>query len=364
MLPADLIVDVSDSSQLGRPLRIVATVFLPPGDELAEQQTVVFALPGGGYSRGYYDMHFPGHAGYSQAEHHVDRGLVLVAIDHLGVGDSTPEVASEVRIDDIAAANDFAVRTITDRLRSGTAVKGYPAINVGLRIGIGQSMGGCVTVIMAGRHRTYDAIGVLGYSSIHTVLPMPKHDETVRTSEYFDYSRDTAPDELSIAESAAHIGEFLYPFHYEDVPADIVEADIGGGYPIRTTAPPFGSKTLPSCAVALLSPGYTKTEAAAVDVPVFIGLGERDTAPDPHREPSAYPRSTDVSLLVCDRMAHMHNFATTRHKLWDRLAHWYTAVGEEHSLGLASPSQKPDLLSNSASQDSAAATKLQPTDVR
>ena len=158
MRRADLVVDVSDSCRLGRPLRIVATVFLPQPEELAEQPTVVFALPGGGYSRGYFDMHFPGHAGYSQAEHHVDRGLVVVAIDHLGVGDSTPEVASEVRSDDIAAANDFAVSTIKDRLRSGTAVEGYPVINVGARIGIGQSMGGCVTVIMAGRHRTYDAI--------------------------------------------------------------------------------------------------------------------------------------------------------------------------------------------------------------
>jgi pimeloyl-ACP methyl ester carboxylesterase len=329
LIKADIAVDVTAACDLDRPLSVVATVFLPAPDRIVDGQPVVFALPGGGYSRGYYDMHFEGHMGYSQAEHHVERGGVLVALDHLGVGESTPEVADVVRIEDIAAANDLAVRAISDRLRSGTAVDGYPAIDVGARIGIGQSMGGCVTVIMAGRHRTYDAIGVLGYSGIHTVLPMPKRDETVRAAEYFDYSRDTSPDELSIAESAAHIGEFLYPFHYEDVPADILEADTGGGYPIRTTAPPFGSKTLPPCGVAMLSPGYTKTEAAAVDVPVFIGLGERDVAPNPHSEPSAYPTSTDVSLFVCDRMAHMHNFATTRLKLWDRLAHWYTAVDAE-----------------------------------
>ena len=193
-------------------------------------------------------------------------------------------------------------------------------------------MGGCVTVIMAGGHRTYDAIGVLGFSGVHTVLPMPEHDATERIADQFDYSRDTALDDLSIVESSELIGEFLYPFHFEDVPADIVEADIGGGYPIRTTAPPFGSKTVPPCAVAMLSPGYIKTEAAAVDVPVFIGLGERDTAPDPHGEPSAYPNSTDVTLFVCDRMAHMHTFATTRKKLWNRLVHWYTAVASGQSV--------------------------------
>jgi pimeloyl-ACP methyl ester carboxylesterase len=323
MIKADLTVEVTEACSLGRPLWVTATVFLPDPGALVDRPAVVYALPGGGYARGYYDMHFTGHTGYSQAQHHVDRGHVFVAIDHLGVGDSSPEVADVIRIEEIAAANDFAVRTITDRLCSGTAVPDYPAVDIGARIGIGQSMGGCVTVIMQGRHQTYDAIAVLGYSAIHTVLPMPDDDETERVSRYFDYSRDTTPDDLSLAESANHTGSLLYPFFWEDVPDDIVGTDIRGGYPIRTTAPPFGSKTLPSCVVAMLSPGYTAAEAAAVEVPVFIGLGERDTAPHPHREPSAYPKSTDVSLVICNRMAHMHNFATTRHQLWDRLAHWY-----------------------------------------
>lgn len=326
MIKADITVDVTDACRLGRPLCVVATVFLPEPDRLVENQAVVFALPGGGYARGYFDMNFPGHTCYSQAEHHVDRGFILVAIDHLGVGDSSPEVAEQVRIEDIAAADDLAVGAITDRLRTGMAVPGYPAVDVGARLGIGQSMGGAATVIMAARYHTYDAIAVLGYSGIHTVLPMREQDETVHTAEHFDYSRDTTPDELSLAESSAQIPEFLYPFHWEDVPADIVEADIGGGYPIRTDAPPFGSAAVPICAVAMLSPGYIKDEAAAVDVPVFIGLGERDVAPDPHREATAYSNATDVSLFICDRMAHMHNFASTRQTLWDRLADWCTAV--------------------------------------
>ena len=351
MIRAHVAVDVTDTCRLGRRLSVVATVFLPDPDRLADRQPVVFALPGGGYSRGYYDMHFPGHAGYSQAEHHVERGLVLVAVDHLGVGDSTPEVADMVRTEDIAAANDLAVRqTISDRLCTGTAVDGYPAFDVGARIGIGQSMGGCVTVIMAGRHRTYDAIGVLGFSGIHTVLPMREHDATERIADKFDYSRDTALDDLSIAESSELIGEFLYPFHYEDVPADIVEADIGGGFPIRTTAPPFGSKTVPPCAVAMLSPSYIKTEAAAVDVPVFIGLGERDTAPDPHCEPSAYPNSSDVITARLRPHGPHAQLRDDPHKLWDRLANWYTAAAGERSLGLALRSQTPDLLSHNGLQ--------------
>lgn len=326
MIKADIAVDVTAACQLERPLWITATAFLPEHDRLVENQAVVFAVPGGGYSRGYYDMQFAGHDGYSQAQHHIDRGLILVALDHLGVGASTPEVADDVRIEDIAAANDLAVRTIVERLRNGTAVAGYPGIDVGARIGMGQSMGGGVSVIMAARHRTYDAVAMLGYSAIHTVLPMPKQVETIRAAEYFDYSRDTTPDKLSVAESAAHIGQFLYPFFWEDVPADIVESDTRGGYPIRTSAPPFGSASLPPCVVAMLSPGYIKAEAAEIDVPVFIGVGERDVAPEPHRELAAFEKATDVTLYVCERMAHMHNFASTRQKLWDRVASWCLSV--------------------------------------
>ncbi len=340
MRRAELSIDVTGTCALDGRLIIAATAYLPPAQHLRAHQPVIFALPGGGYSRGYYDMHFDGHEDYSQAAHHVERGLILVAIDHLGVGDSTPEVAQSLRIEDIAAANSGAVQQITQGLRDGTLVDGYPAVDVGARIGIGQSMGGGVTVIMAARHQPYDAVAVLGYSAIHTVLPQ-RSAEDAQYVDKFAYSGDDKPESLSLAASAAAIPDFLYPFHYEDVPADIVAADTSGGYPIRETAPPFGSKSLPLCVVAMLSPGYISAEAAGLTIPVFIGLGERDTAPEPHREPSAYGNSTDVSLLIIERMAHMHNFATTRKKLWDRLAAWASAVSDDYATASSSRQAAP-----------------------
>ena len=321
MQRADITVDVTQACDLGRPLTIIATAYLPPPGRLTDQQIVVFAMPGGGYSRGYFDMEFPVHSGYSQAAHHVERGLLVISIDHLGVGESTPEVSEVVRIEDIAAANDHAVREISQRFRRGDAVPGYPAVDIGPCIGMGQSMGGGVAIIMAGRHQTFDALAVLGYSAIHTVLPMPRAEDAEYTKN-FEYSRDDAPENFSVEAASATIPDFLYPFFYEDVPADIVAADTSGGYPLRDNAPAFGSKTIPPCVVAMLSPGYISTEAATLSIPVFIGLGERDTAPDPRREPTAYSNSSDITMVICERMAHMHNFATTRTALWDRLAHW------------------------------------------
>jgi pimeloyl-ACP methyl ester carboxylesterase len=331
---ADVTVDVSGSCAVGGSLSIAATIFLPPPDALGDDVTVLYALPGGGYSRGYYDMHFDGHSGYSQAEHHVSHGLVFVAVDHLGVGASTPEVADRVRVEDIAAANHAAVRALSDMIENGAVAPEYPPVKIARRIGIGQSMGGALTIMMAGVHRTYDAIAILGYSGIHTVLPFPDETETAAIAGRIHESRGDDPSIQSVARTAATIPEFLYPFFWSDVPADIVDEDVRGGYPLRERAPTFGSATLPSCAVAMLSPGYVAAEAAAVKCPVFIGLGERDTAPEPRREPSAYESSTDITLFVCDQMAHMHNFASTRVLLWDRLVGWCRGLNE--SLGAAS----------------------------
>jgi pimeloyl-ACP methyl ester carboxylesterase len=76
----------------------------------------------------------------------------------------------------------------------------------------------------------------------------------------------------------------------------------------------------------MMTPGVIAAEAAAVKVPVLIAVGERDVCPEPHAEPTAYRGSSDVSLFIAPRMAHMHNFASTRALLWSRIASWSRRV--------------------------------------
>jgi hypothetical protein len=66
--------------------------------------------------------------------------------------------------------------------------------------------------------------------------------------------------------------------------------------------------------------------ASAIRCPVFIGLGQRDVSAEPHREPSAYRASTDISLCLVPGMAHIHNLAGTRRLLWQRLQSWMETV--------------------------------------
>lgn len=320
-----LTVDVTVRKARGGKARIVATLFVPA--DLPPSPTVMFALPGGGYSRGYFDLQFPGHVGYSQAEHHAGCGVVFVAMDHLGVGESTTTANDVLTIEDIAAANDAAVRQILAGLRAGTLVEGLPAIAPGFVVGTGQSMGGGVSIIMQGRHRTYDAIAPLGYSAVHTSLP--QRDPALRAmgkAVFARFSRATPLHELSVPHTSEQVPDFLYPFHWEDVPPDILAADMAGGYPLRTSPPPWGSATIPRCVVGMMAKGYVAEEAAASDVPVFLGFGERDVSEDPAREPSMFTQARDITVFVVPRMAHMHNFASTRRALWERSLDWVEDV--------------------------------------
>jgi pimeloyl-ACP methyl ester carboxylesterase len=118
-------------------------------------------------------------------------------------------------------------------------------------------------------------------------------------------------------------------FHHDDVPRDVVDADMRD-FPARGgNVPTWGSATAPPCAMSMLSPGVVAPEAAVISVPVFVGTGERDVVPDPHAEPRAYPRSRDITVSICPHMAHMHNFASTRERFWRRIHSWGTSVATD-----------------------------------
>jgi hypothetical protein len=54
--------------------------------------------------------------------------------------------------------------------------------------------------------------------------------------------------------------------------------------------------------------------------------GAVDTSPRPHAEVGYFRASPDVTLMVLPETAHCHNFATLRHRLWDRLDSWISSL--------------------------------------
>ena len=76
MLRAEHRFDVSAAVGHGVHLEVSATTVAPSADQLPERPFVVVAIPGGTYHRRYWDLHPPGRAGFSNAEHFAARGVV------------------------------------------------------------------------------------------------------------------------------------------------------------------------------------------------------------------------------------------------------------------------------------------------
>lgn len=334
--PIELRIDVTEAAGLGSPAHTAVTVFLPDGD-IADPPVVCFAFPGGGYCRRYFAFDMPDSAGGGEAGFHTARGWIFVACDHLGFGDSTVPEGNALSYETIAAANHATVTEVMKQLEAGSLAEGFAQVTGATKLGLGQSMGGCFTIVAQGQLGTFDAIGILGYSGIHTVVPTrpgtpPSVWPWVRRGSSLD-----APHIMNAAaleagagrqlgkqsdiEGAVLQGEhpFQWSFHYDDEPADIVAKDMAALANLGGPLPEWRSASTPPCGLYMVAPGTVATEVASITVPVLVAVGERDVVPDPFAEPKAYKSSSDVSVYICPRMGHMHNFAHTRFQFWQRI---------------------------------------------
>src|SRR5438105_3102909 len=110
----DLRLDVSDATGLAPGTVSAAWLFYSRSVNVGRRATVLFCLHGGGYTRGYFHLQVPGYRDYSFAEHLARKGYIVVAIDHLGMGDSThPENAGVLSSRVVAAANHAVVTELT-----------------------------------------------------------------------------------------------------------------------------------------------------------------------------------------------------------------------------------------------------------
>ncbi|OHV34814.1 MULTISPECIES: alpha/beta hydrolase [Pseudofrankia] len=332
MTPArrmDLKVAVA-SADGGEDWRIAASVHLPAGEALAAGPPVLVLMPGGGYNRRYFDLPAPG---FSQAEHHASRGTVVVAIDHLGVGESTILPAEVTTLATVAAANHAAVVTILDRMRAGSLAEGVAPFQPVAVVGAGQSLGGHALAGMQAYHRTFDGVAMLGSSMAGTTLPL-RPGLTVRVPD------GATAEQATLARMAG--ADWAWIFHWEQPSAPagsetpdggehaaraaLVAADVAAGVPARHTPPPWGTASYPGFSMALMAPGALAEQTALIDVPILLASGERDVCRPPAEEIAGFRAATDLSVLVVRRMAHMHNFAATRATLWGRLDEFVSHV--------------------------------------
>ncbi|MGE4302818.1 MAG: alpha/beta hydrolase [Novosphingobium sp.] len=278
--------DVTPSLGLGEPANVAATLHCPAA--LPEGPVdLLFAVHGGGYRRSYWHPVFADET-YSFARWFTDRGKAVLAIDMVGMGESSlPEPERRLSRAGIAAAHASALNQVIERL-------GRP-VNV---TGIGHSMGGMMLITQAAAHPAFDRIAVLGWANEPMVLG--DSDAGVLHAGLPSSGYISTPREAMRA-----------LFYAPDVPLHIIEADEAQG-----------SATPATLGRDALTPGIVHDAARIIEVPVLIVQSEVDTSPNPEREIPYFSSSPDVELQIVEQAGHCQNFAGSRVKHWELLEEW------------------------------------------
>jgi pimeloyl-ACP methyl ester carboxylesterase len=317
----DLTIDVSAALPFGSEHNAVAAdVHLPEGPPRA----VLLCWPGGSYSRSYWDLHVPGRAGYSFAEHMTSDGFLVIAADPLGVGASSrPKDVDAVTLEAIAAAGAEFVREVRHRLGAGDLHPELEPLPAGVPlVGVGHSLGGAICVVTQAIHDCYDGVADLGYThgskdaleggpaASTSDLRAPRRAAEAQAKAFFGSAWD---DGYALAAREPHHG-WLYA---ADVPQDVIAVDDRGA-----TAWPRQSY------VEALHAGFTAPFAARITCPLLLAFGDQDIPGSPRDDAGFYTASPDITVLTLVDSAHSHNLATTRTMLWDRIGTWAAAVGD------------------------------------
>lgn len=317
MAPQELSFDVTEVVGTAEPLSQAAWLFLP--DDPARAHAVLLCLAGGTYDKRYWHLDVPGHPGYSFAEHLAAQGYLIVALDHLGVGGSSdPRRSGNLGLRLLATGDAAVAAQLKAKLQDGALAHGLPPLDLPL-IGVGHSMGSCLTTMVAAQDKPYDAVALLGYGVQVTNV----HDE-INDAEDLE-SRMTQSEAIfrqlngvAAAETSCVVprGQLRQLFYAPDVPDQVIATDDAAESRVPVRA-----------ASEVITPGYVAQFAGAVDVPVFLALGAHvDVSPDPQAELTNYRASRDVTLYLVEGSAHCHNFATNRAALWNRIAAWIPSV--------------------------------------
>jgi len=267
---------------------------------------VVFCFPGGGMSRRYFDLD----GTYSMAGHLAGSGFTVVAVDHPGVGDSPPP----------AEPWDLTPSYVADR--DAGAVAALRTRIGGTAIGLGHSMGSMLTVVAQARHRCFDALALLGWA----------HGEGYRDTALAGH---LSPEELAL------VGDPSVP---EANIVELAKRRFGRPLPVgSTTTSEFllggmavtaeGLEAIAHARSALLAVcglasmlKLVGPDVAALDVPVLVGVGERDITVDVRQTAPSLAACPDITLYVLPGAGHNHNIAPNRTALWERVAVWAEGI--------------------------------------
>jgi pimeloyl-ACP methyl ester carboxylesterase len=279
-LPAQNDVEVSSHTyRTEAGSHIATTHYVPSG---IRPTAVAWALAGGGCNRNFWDIEVaeaPLDA-YSTARHLAERGVAVITADHLGTGESTrPPAGPLTTAESLARHMDDAAR----QARHDDRFAGLPFV------GLGHSFGAGMTLVQQANHRTFDAIALLGWSSIQ--LAIVYRDGSIRAV-------GSEGDRASII--VTNLGF--------DADPRLIEANLSVKTPMVAPALEY-----------VTTPGNLVAASRGVRVPVYLGFGEFDTLLDVPGEAALYVAAPHVSVGVLPGSYHFLPLQPGHERVWGGL---------------------------------------------
>jgi pimeloyl-ACP methyl ester carboxylesterase len=282
------------------PLHLAASLWRPP-----RARRLWVCQPGGNMNRHYFDLRPP--AGdddsYSFAAQMGARGDAVMALDHLGIGDSDrPTDGWQLTPERLAAATATALAAVRERL---------PGL---LMVGLGHSMGAMMTVLVQHRAEPFAAIALLGFSTRGLPAFLPPALQGLD---------GTIPDGEALRPHAERMFRQPFPVIHRSGSGNrelfgSARAEADGVAALKRAT----DCLLPIPALRSMLPGNVAAEAARIRVPVFLGIGAQDMVGPPAAVPAAFPNSPAVTLDVLPDTGHSHFLFASRSALFDALAAW------------------------------------------
>jgi pimeloyl-ACP methyl ester carboxylesterase len=263
------------------------------------------------------------------------RGIITVAMDPLGIGASSkPQNGFDLTPEIIARAAALVCKGLIAELRVGSFHSSVPPLPELISIGTGHSLGGLFIVLQQAHWRSFDGVALLGFGTggLPAVL-----DAELR-------SLAGKPDR--VREDIVGLARARYPEPYFELPAGGRAREIyGGGAEPRALEAlrEARDRVLATASVFAIVPGSSAPEAANIDVPVFLAVGDKDMCGPPHELPASFPGSADVTLFRLANTGHTHFVFASAPRLFGRMANWAAGIAADISFSAKSscPSSNP-----------------------